>query len=361
MGVPSTGETPYARMVAYGDRKAQLPLGRFLVQSFMAGFWVAIYGHACTYFSSLFYFSGNVFSPGLAKGLYGVLFTGAFVAVNYSGSELFTGNTVTMIMYLFHDHPKSSSLSRWKKLVDLLRIWIGSFSGNAFGAAFGAFLISWCSGVFAVGSQYDFLSSMATAKVVRGWVANFVLAIGCNSLVCLATWCSNTLNDDAGKILAMFYCVCVFAAGGYEHIIANFYTLSTALMVGVPQMHIGTVLWRNWIPVFLGNMAAGVFFTGCVWSYCMRPISPVIAKRWSDDGGALAQGNSFSTLPAKTSCDPSYKIAFNEPSELQSSSGLPLPRLSSPTKEISASATPLTTARGYESNQTKSSSSPLLL
>lgn len=81
--------------------------------------------------------------------------------------------------------------------------------------------------------------------------------IGCNALVCLATWCVVCSDDGAGKILAMFYSIGVFAMAGFEHIVANFYTLTIAAMMGYKNHNFWEIIWRNWVPVFIGNLIAG--------------------------------------------------------------------------------------------------------
>lgn len=195
---------------------------------------------------------------------YGVLFPGAFVAVVYTGTELFTGNTVTMFMLLFNDGRRA--------VAPMFRIWGVSLIGNLAGAVLGAFLISWASGVFEEGSsQRLFLFSMTKKKVEHGFGENLILGIGCNAMVCLATWCVVVTDDGAGKVLAIFYTVGVFAMGGYEHIVANFYTITAAHMLGYNATTFGEAVWRNWIPVLIGNVLAGTLFTGMLWWYALHP------------------------------------------------------------------------------------------
>lgn len=51
VAAPSEG---YIKMINYGQKKAQLRLDQLLLQSFLAGLWVAIYGHCCTVFGTLY-------------------------------------------------------------------------------------------------------------------------------------------------------------------------------------------------------------------------------------------------------------------------------------------------------------------
>lgn len=263
MGVLSPSEG-YVSMVKYASHKAKLPVDRFLLQSFMAGFWVAVYGHCCTHFSGLFFKS----QLPLPKLIYGILFPGAFIAVALTGTELFTGNTVAMMLFLLNGAKRKSGLV---SALAAIKVWAMSLIGNFTGAVIGALVLSHASGVFRSGDPMEFLSAMGKAKIEHGFVSNLSLAIGCNMLVCLATWCTLIIEDGAGKILAMWFTVGVFAMGGYEHIVANFYTLSLYMMTVGGIKSLASVVVQNWIPVCLGNAIAGFVFTGFTWWYSLSP------------------------------------------------------------------------------------------
>lgn len=207
--------------------------------------------------------SQPVIGTGLAHLAYGVLFPGAFVAVVYTGTELFTGNTVTMIMLVCNDG--------WRAMHHLVRVWIASCFGNLAGAVFGSFFISYLSGAFQKGLARTFLFVMTKSKLEHNFGQALILGVGCNALVCLATWCVVCSDDGAGKILAMFYSIGVFAMGGFEHVVANFYTLTTAAIHGYKEHTFGQIVVNNWIPVLLGNILAGTMFTGVLWWYALHP------------------------------------------------------------------------------------------
>lgn len=268
MGVLSPYEG-YKSMVKYASHKAKLPIDRLILQSFMAGLWVAVYGHCCTYFSGLFYSPTSSVPSAIPKLMYGILFPGAFIAVSFTGTELFTGNTVTMMLFLLNGLKKGNRLLRFLASV---RIWMLSLLGNLIGAVIGALILSHLSGVFYEQPQGAFLNALGEGKVKHGFVPNLVLAIGCNMLVCLATWCTLIIEDGAGKILAMWFTVGVFAMGGFEHIVANFYTLALYLMQSAHPYPLSSVILYNWLPVCLGNVIAGFLFTAGTWWYALSPL-----------------------------------------------------------------------------------------
>lgn len=49
-----------------------------------------------------------------------------------------------------------------------------------------------------------------------------------------------------------------FCVGGYEHIIANMYTLQAGLMLGAP-VSISDVVVFNFLPTLLGNIVSSVW------------------------------------------------------------------------------------------------------
>lgn len=241
--VLSTTTETYDHMLAYAEHKAKLRLDKLILQAFGAGFWVAIVGHCCTSIAAAFYNEVSVYSSGLTRLIYGLTFPAAFMAVSYTGTELYTGNTVAMLLL---------TLDRgYKKISVLLKVWGVSILGNCAGAVFTGFLISYCSGVFTdAGSQNQkFLFSMAEHKVSYEFGQAMVLGIACNCLVCLCTWGILMSSDGIGKITCMLYSIGTFAIGGCEHIVANFYTISLAYMCGFKAKPFGTAFVFNWIAV----------------------------------------------------------------------------------------------------------------
>eukprot|EP00917_Polyrhabdina_sp_WS-2016_P026232 GHVP01056328.1.p1 GENE.GHVP01056328.1~~GHVP01056328.1.p1 ORF type:complete len:337 (+),score=45.87 GHVP01056328.1:86-1012(+) len=258
MTISAPPET-YQRLIEYGIKKVQLRLDQLFLQSVAAGFWVALYGHLCTVIGSAL-FSSN---PGMAGVLYGVFFPGAFIAIIVSGSELFTGNTVTMV---------TCFLDKKCTILQLLRVWGVSLLGNFVGTTFMAAVLSMLVGAFDPNTEaYAYLEYLAIKKVNYGWGEALLLGIGCNSMVCLALWAVVCSNDGAGKYIALWFPIAAFAAGGFEHVIANFYTLQLAVFKGVPNISYGEIWGFNLVPVLLGNILAGTVFTGTLWWYNFHP------------------------------------------------------------------------------------------
>lgn len=191
--------------------------------------------------------------PGL-KALMGASFGIALTLVIFAGSELFTGNNMTMTIGLL-----AKKTSFW----DLIKIWVVCYIGNLVGALFLSGLIS-AAGVF----HSDPLNEPLIVKtaLIKGtypfWIA-FIKAFLCNLLVCLAVWTSARTENDMAKIALIFWCLFGFIGSGYEHSIANMTVLGVSSMIS-QSVTVGHFI-HNMIPATLGNITSGVFLGAIYW------------------------------------------------------------------------------------------------
>ena len=89
-----------------------------------------------------------------------------------------------------------------------------------------------------------------------------IRGILCNILVCLASWCSYKLKNEAAKLLMIAWCVFAFFTAGYEHSVANMGLFSIGLMI--PQgagLAIGKVISSLFF-VTIGNTIGGAIVVG---------------------------------------------------------------------------------------------------
>lgn len=264
----------YHRVIEYGLRKTSLRFDRLLLQSFMAGVYIGLAGQACNLFAGgtpTDSTDTRSVSKSVQKFMYASIFPTAFIAIIFTGAELFTGNTMTMLICL---------IERRITFLHLLINWVGSLFGNWVGALFAAYFLSYLPGGYDQEPYFSYMCYTQHIKVSYGWGACFLRGIGCNVLVCLAVWNVTGCDDPASKILSLWFPIVTFCCAGYEHIIANFYTLQLTLMIGCPAS-IGTVIVQNFIPTFLGNMVGGCVLIGAVYWYNFYPIEDVGYKNAS--------------------------------------------------------------------------------
>lgn len=263
MGVSGPRQT-YQRVIEYGTRKTRLRFDRLFLQSFMAGVFVGMAGNACLSFSGGFPTDPadpRSISPVMQKFIFAAIFPVAFIAIITTGAELFTGNTMTMLVCLFE---------RRVTLLQLLRNWVGSFLGNWMGTLFSAYFLTYLCCHFEKSPYIDYLNAIAEHKTSHGWGGCFLRGVGCNTWVCLAVWFVLACDDWSGKILALWFPIVCFVLSSYEHIIANLYTLQLCAMFRV-RTPLSTIIVFNLLPTFLGNVIGGCGLVGAVYFYNFYP------------------------------------------------------------------------------------------
>lgn len=91
-------------------------------------------------------------------------------------------------------------------------------------------------------------------------------AILCNWMVSLAVFMAGASNDLVGKLVGCWFPISTFVAIGLEHSVANLFILPCALLLGA-KVTVGDVIFKNLIPVLLGNAIAGAFVVAASYSY----------------------------------------------------------------------------------------------
>ena len=115
------------------------------------------------------------------------------------------------------------------------------------------------SGVLSQSPQIDLLMNIAGVKMSLPAWELFLRGILCNWLVCLAVWMAGRTNNEAAKIMLIFWCLLAFVGSGFEHSIANQSLLGMALLLP----HGEAISWLgfawNQFFVILGNLVvAGI-------------------------------------------------------------------------------------------------------
>jgi formate/nitrite transporter len=238
--------------ISAGEAKARATAPKALVAGFLAGAYIA--------FGALL---ATVTSAGLDPKTWGgliTLVTGAtfslgLILVIIAGADLLTGNMMLVPMALF---------AKRVTVAELLLNWLWVAIGNLVGSLVVALVLGKMTGIFADGTiSQARLAAIATGKgISETHLEQFVRAIGCNWLVCLAVWIALAATTVGGKILAIIPPITAFVALGFDHVVANMFFLPAAMMVGAGDLSLSdTVL--NLVFAFLGNaVGAGVFVAG---------------------------------------------------------------------------------------------------
>lgn len=277
--------TPAAMAQATEDAmlaKAEKPWFEMFMLSLTGGAFIAL---GFIFFVTSQQGLGAQFPVGPAKVLGGVVFSVGLILVVISGSDLFTGTTMTSMPLL------SGRLSpgRW------LGHWAVSLTGNFIGAVGVALLVLWAGTPSTNKSAWGLVVLNATlSKVTLTWGHAFFLGILANLAVCLAVWMANSGRSTADKALAIVGPIALFVASGFEHSVANMFMLPLGWLIknfapasfwsgdavtaaGVTAddfgaITVGHILWGNLVPVVLGNIVGGAVFVGAYFWVCyIRP------------------------------------------------------------------------------------------
>lgn len=258
-----------ARVEKAGITKGNLDPLSTLVLAMLAGAFIAFGAALYT-----FVLHDTTLTLGLGRLLGGFVFCLGLILVIVAGAELFTGNNLIVMAYV----------SRKVTGRQLLQNWAIVLIGNLLGALI-IVLFIYLSNHFktAGGALSLFALKIAVNKVNLTFMEALMRGILCNLLVCLAVWLCFSGRSVTDKILAILFPITAFVALGFEHCVANMYFIPVGLVIAndnallesamklatqplaTDSLTIGAFLWKNLIPVTLGNMIGGVFFVGAVY------------------------------------------------------------------------------------------------
>ncbi|MFT5875829.1 MAG: nitrite transporter NirC [Clostridium sp.] len=193
------------------------------------------------------------------KIIMGASFGIALSLVIMAGSELFTGNNMTMTI---------GSLEKKVTWLDSINIWVYSYLGNFVGSVVLAAIFVGAG--LSKGSTATFILKVSQGKMATPSMELFLRGILCNMLVCLAVWCAIKLKEETAKLIMIFWCLFAFITTGFEHSVANMTLLSVALMI--PHTAVISIggLAHNLIWVTLGNFVGGAIFIGAAYWYVSK-------------------------------------------------------------------------------------------
>ena len=229
-----------------GAKKATATIFELFIFGILAGIYIAFGANVATAV-----LSGGTLDAGLARFLAGSVFSVGLMLALIPGSELFTGNILMTIGFIYRRY----------SLFKVLRNWLVVYFGNFLGAI----IIAWL--VFNSGLLIHFgnLTSIGTVavkiaetKLQLSFTEALCRGILCNMLVCLAVIMSIASKTITGKIFGIYFPIMAFVASGYEHSVANMYFLPVGLMAKGELASSFFTMFNNLIPVTIGNIIGGL-------------------------------------------------------------------------------------------------------
>ena len=255
-----------------GVAKATSPWFTVFVLGILAGAYIGFGGLLST---TVTFDAASKWGIGFSKILSGATFSVGLMLVVIAGAELFTGNNLMVSSVMTREITFGAMLKRWGV------VYLANFVGSIFLAILFYFSGLWKTGDGALGAA---AVKIAYNKVALSFGEALWRGIGCNWLVCLAVWMALAARQVIGKIFAIFFPIMAFVAIGFEHSVANMYFIPTGILLmngagftNVPGVDPSLLcwvnfLWRNLLPVTIGNIIGGVVFVGMsYWGAYLRP------------------------------------------------------------------------------------------
>jgi formate/nitrite transporter len=255
-----------------GVMKVTSPWLSVLVLGILAGAYIAFGGVLST---TVTFDMGVHFGVGFTKFIGGAAFSVGLMLVVIAGAELFTGNNLMITSTLAREITFGTMGKRW------ILVYLANFIGSIIISILFYLSGLWKTGGGALGAA---AVKIAYEKVNLGFGEALFRAVGCNWLVCLAVWMALSARQTVGKIFAIFFPITAFVAIGFEHCIANMYFIPTGIFLrtwagiappsGVDPSILSwaSFLYRNLLPVTIGNIIGGGFFVGMgYWGAYLRP------------------------------------------------------------------------------------------
>ncbi len=229
-----------------GEKKAAATVFELFIFGILAGIYIAFGANVATAV-----LSGGTLDPGLAKFLAGSVFSVGLMLVLIPGSELFTGNILMTIGFVYRKY----------SFVKVLRNWLIVYFGNFLGAVIIAWLV-FNSGLLTHLGNFTALGTVAVkiaeTKLQLSFTEALCRGILCNMLVCLAVIMSIASKSVMGKIWGIYFPIMAFVASGYEHSVANMYFLPAGLIAQGKLTSEFFTMFNNLIPVTIGNIIGGL-------------------------------------------------------------------------------------------------------
>ena len=247
-----------------GEGKVQLPLLKCILLGLMAGAFIA-FGGATS--SAAIH---NISNQGVAKALAGAIFPVGLMMIVFVGGELFTGDCLMIAGVV------DKRFSALQMIKTLIIVWLSNMAGAVLIAT-----LVYYSGLldYTSGALGAFTIKVAYGKCTITPFKAICSGILCNILVCIAVLMATAARDIAGKVWAIFFPICAFVVGGWEHCVANMFYIPAGIIAATNDTYVAKAeelygitaaqisanvnvggFISNLIPVTIGNILGGMVF-----------------------------------------------------------------------------------------------------
>ena len=232
-------------------RKISTPLWKTIFLGLLAGMFVSLAGMFMTEMAGGIPLDTRTRFPVISKLITCLTFPIGIVFIVIFGGELFTGNSMIMIV---------GWADKKINVINLILNWIEVFFSNLFGVVACVYLFAYVTGIFESDPQHEFIVSLSEKKINTVWYRLLISAIPANVLVCLSFYLALSARDISSKIIGLYLPIATFAATGWEHVVANMFFLSCGWMYGANVTAVGFL--KCMACCATGNIIGGALIVG---------------------------------------------------------------------------------------------------
>lgn len=236
-------------VVATSMKKARLRLDTLIINSIVGGVLFSAGGmlHLCAEAENPDLWKTN---PGIVHFMQGLVYPIGLFYVVVMGADLFNSN----ILYFSVGFCRGAV-----SILDLLISWSVSWFCNLGANLFVCYVICHLSGITRSDTYVTGSIEIAMDKIDASFIETFIGAIAANFCVCLAVYLQLMAKPLHVKFFLMGLPVFTFVTMGFNHAVADMYLVPMGMFNGAP-LSVGKLIWKNLIPVALGNSLGGSIF-----------------------------------------------------------------------------------------------------
>ena len=188
-------------------------------------------------------------NPGISKVLGGFVFPVGLVMIVLQGHELLTSN-----MLYFPMAVAKRAIPMWSLPLNWLIVFFGNLAGSLFFAA----ILTHYTGIVSTEPYISFIQTFAIHKAGEPqWHQIFLRGIGCNWLVSVAVWQAAGARETISKIFAVWIPIWIFVSCGYDHVIANMFSVPLGIIFGA-DLTVAEYIRKSLIASLLGNIVGAL-------------------------------------------------------------------------------------------------------
>lgn len=255
------------------QEKSKMPVWKLFIKGVIAGIMIGV-GAGCSSVAG-----HSITNVGLSRLAIAAVFPVGLMIIILLGAELFTGDCLAAVSVF-------DKKEKWSFFFKLLVVaYVGNFVGAVLMTGLSSMSVQWD---YSGGLLGAYSIKVALAKVDIPFIRALCSGILCNVIVCATVFMAVCAKEIAGKLLAVFFGVFIFAVSGYEHCVANMYYITAGLLAKLNPAYVevamstygitaeqleGLNLWgyvNNLVPVTLGNIIGGSLFIGAAVYYMSR-------------------------------------------------------------------------------------------